>query len=269
MAELPWIFLLQLLGVLVAGVIAGFVNSVAGGGSFLTLPALMLCGLDIHVANGTNRVAVLAQSITATSVFLKSGKTDQKAIRRLAIPIAIGAITGAFVAAYLNATYFKYAFGVIMLVMAVVVIMQPKIMLASERKHIESAALEWMIYLGIGMYAGFIQAGTGILMLVAMRMFTANDLVNSNGVKNALNLILTVGALSVFIWHDQVNWGYGVLLAVGQVVGAYWGAHSAIKHGAKLVFVFVVGVMVLTGISMLWPAMKAAWLMFAGDAAAA
>jgi len=236
---------------IVAGFIAGVVNTIAGGGSFLTLPALMLFGLEPRVANATNRVAVLFSSGAAVSTFHKHGHLDRKLANRLTLPTVAGVPLGALLAVYLPPTAFEPIFGAIFLVMAGVLIANPKRIAATKVTPSDSPRRVTLVFFAIGIYVGFIQAGMGILILLAMSLMRAGDLVASNAVKNWIGFVVTLAAVVVFATYGLVRWLPGLVMAAGNVAGGVVGARLAIQKGNRLIFGFLVGVMVLTGIRLL------------------
>jgi uncharacterized membrane protein YfcA len=246
-----WVWYLLLVP---AGFLAGVINTIAGGGSFLTLPALIfVCGLDPKIANGTNRVAILMSTASASATFHKYGHLDRKLAIRLALPTLLGVPAGALLAIYLPANAFKPAFGLIFLAMAMLLVFKPKLLLETDREPMRSVIGEVCLFFGIGVYVGFIQAGMGILLLLGMSLFHARELVGANAVKNLIGFLATVTALATFVVYGQVEWIPGLTMAVGNVLGGYVGAKLAIKKGRRLIFAFLIVVMVATGVKLLWP----------------
>ncbi len=244
--ELGWYFLLVL-----AGFAAGIVNSIAGGGSFLTLPALMLFGLDPKMANGTNRVAVLFSSASAVATFRAHGHFDRSLAIKVGVPCLIGVPLGSLLAVHLSADAFRGAFGILFLVMAAIILWDPKRLTAMK----EGATLpHWKlapVFVLIGIYVGFMQAGMGILLLVAMSWLNRGDLVGSNAVKNCVGFVVTLAACAVFVAYGLVSWIPALLMAAGNVFGGIVGARLAIKKGNRLVFGFLILIMIITGVKML------------------
>ncbi len=237
-----------------AGFVAGVVNTIAGGGSFLTLPALMfLCGMDPKIANGTNRVAILFSTISASATFHRHGHIDPKLVMRLTLPTLLGVPVGTLLAVHLPTESFRPLFGGIFLVMAVLLAFKPKLLTETDREPPESLVAEFALFFGIGIYVGFIQAGMGILLLIGISTFHARELVGANGVKNLVGFLLTVVALALFAFYGQVDWLPGLIMAIGNVLGGYVGAKLAIQKGHRLIFGFLIVVMIATGIKLLWP----------------
>ena len=234
-----------------AGFAAGIINTIAGGGSFLTLPALMLFGLDPQIANGTNRVAILFSSGSAVATFHRHGHLDRKLAWRLTIPAMLGVPLGALLAVYLPATAFKPVFGAIFLAMAILLISNPK---RITQSHVASeSASRWIspVFFAIGVYVGFIQAGMGILVLLAMGLLNTGDLVSSNAVKNWIAFLVTFVAIVVFAAYGMIQWVPGLTMAVGNIAGGFVGAKLAINKGNRFVFTVLVVVMIATGVKLI------------------
>jgi uncharacterized membrane protein YfcA len=249
MSDWGWYLLL-----IPAGFAAGVVNTIAGGGSFLTLPALIfLCGLDPKIANGTNRVAILLSSASASATFHQSGHIDARLVFRLSLPTLLGVPAGALLAIYLPADAFEPAFGAIFLAMAALLVAKPRLLLRTERTPPKAPAAEFALFFAIGVYIGFIQAGMGILLLLAMGLFHARDLVGANAVKNVIGLLVTVAALAIFAVYGQIEWIAGLTMAIGNLFGGFAGAKLAIKKGSRLVFATLIVVMIATGVKLLQP----------------
>lgn len=255
MPDFGWYILL-----VAAGFFAGIVNTIAGGGSFLTIPALMfLCDLSPQVANGTNRIAILFSSAIASLTFRQHGKMDLKLARQLTIPTVCGVPIGASLATELPAEAFRPVFGLVFLVMAIVLIADPK-RLVDKGKSIErqySPVLVFAIFFAIGIYVGFMQAGMGILLLVGMSFLRSGDLLSANAVKNLVGFIVTLTATAFFVFQGLVDWLPGLVAAAGNIAGGYVGAKLAIKKGNRLIFGVMLVVMLATGVKLMWPTIVA------------
>lgn len=245
MVDVLWYGLL-----IAAGFTAGIVNTIAGGGSFLTLPALMLFGLEPQIANGTNRVAVLLSSASATLTFDKHGHLDRRLAMRLTVPTILGVPLGALLAIKLPATAFEGIFGLLFLAMAVLLISNPRRLTEKTTSKPRSRGLMFAIFFGIGVYVGFIQAGLGILLLLAMSLLKTGDLVASNAVKNLIGFLVTLMATLMFVVYGMVHWLPGLTMAIGNVAGGIVGAKLAIAKGNRLIFGFLVVVMLATGVKL-------------------
>ncbi len=248
MPEWAWYILL-----IPAGFVAGIVNTIAGGGSFLTLPALMFfCGLEPKLANGTNRVAILLSSASAAATFHRHGHLDKQLALRLAIPTLAGVPFGAWLAIHLPADAFQPIFGGLFLCMAVLLVVNPKRLTEKSALSPRAEIFVTPLFFCIGVYVGFIQAGMGVLLLMGMSLIRSGDLVGANAIKNLIGFSVTLVAMLFFVVYGLVEWLPGLLMAAGNVVGGVVGAKLAINKGNKLIVAFLIVVMVATGIQLLF-----------------
>lgn len=242
-------FILIILG----GFVAGFINTLAGSGSFVTLPLLIFSGLPVGVANGTNRVAILLQNIVSSSSFRRKEVLDIRGALWLGIPAAIGSIIGAQIAIELNEDIMQKTIGIIMIVMLFVIILRPKQWQSGSLTHIAGrpTITQLLVFFLIGIYGGFIQAGVGIFLLAGLVLNIGYDLVRANAVKTGIILFFTVFALAVFIKNDQVNWGIGLILSIGNMLGAWVGTKLAVEKGAAWVHRLLIMVIAISALKLL------------------
>ncbi|MEO8467642.1 MAG: sulfite exporter TauE/SafE family protein [Gammaproteobacteria bacterium] len=242
---------LLLAAVPIAGFVAGFINTLAGTGSLITLPVLILLGLPATVANGTNRIGVLMQNIVAVATFRKRGALDVAGSWKLVLPAVVGSVLGARLAVDIDQQMMRNVIGVFMLVMLAVMLLKPERWIAEHASpRAPRLLVEVPLFFAIGVYGGFLQAGVGIFLLAALVLGAGFNLVGANGVKNLIVLAVTVVAIPVFLLHDQVQWMVGLLLGAGQAAGAWFAAHVAIKRGAGFVRMFVIATVLLSAIAL-------------------
>lgn len=238
---------------IVAGFIAGFINTLAGSGSLVTLPMLIFMGLPANVANATNRVGVVLQTIAGVEGFRRQGVLHIRSALWLAIPSVLGSIVGALIAVDLDERTMERVIGVIMLIMLVVILARPARWLEGHPSA-RVEGLSWkqfLLFFAIGVYGGFIQAGVGIFLLAGLVLGAGFDLVWANGVKNLIVLLFTIFALAVFVLNDQVVWSLGLILAAGQMAGAWFAARFAVKKGAVWVRRLLIAVIVISIVQLL------------------
>jgi len=237
---------LNALFLFLAGVAAGFVNINAGGGSFLTIPLLMvLGGLPATVANGTNRVAVLVQNLVGIKRFRKNGFHDTRLGLKLAVSAIAGSILGSVIAQDIPEETFRVVFSVLML-LALTVVFRPKNSetdsSAAELKH---PALQIVILFFIGIYGGMIQAGTGFLVIFALSILGGLPLLRTNSLKIIIIAAYLVPSLAVFIANGNVILLPALVLTAGTSLGGWLGAEFAVKKGdiwiRVILFVSVLG----------------------------
>jgi len=232
--DLQWYLVLALIG---AGFLCGFINTLAGSGSLITLPLLMFMGLPANMANGTNRIAILLQNIVGVSSF-----KQQKVFRFgeglwLAVPAVVGSIIGAMLAVNLNDQIMTRTIGSLLIIMFFIILLKPDVWIKGQAGLIRAKPSWWqiLIFFAIGIYGGFIQAGVGFFLLSGLVLGAGFDLVKANAIKLLIVLLYTPFALIVFIYNDQVNWAAGLILAVGNMIGALVASRFAVSWGPKFV----------------------------------
>lgn len=227
--DLAWyIYVLILAG----GFLAGVINTLAGSGSLVTLPLLVFLGLPATVANGTNRIGVIVQCFVGVETLRRGGALRTENASWYITPTVLGALIGAAIAASMTPESMETAIGVIMALMFVVILVNPKRWLREESELTEGRPEWWLLLLlfVVGVYGGFIQAGVGILMLATLVLGAGFNVVEGNAIKLLIALVFTSGAFFVFLYNDQVNWVYGGMMAVGQSLGAWTAAKFAVQR---------------------------------------
>jgi uncharacterized membrane protein YfcA len=239
--------------VIAAGFGAGFINTLAGSGSLITLPLLIFLGLPANVANGTNRVGVLFQNVVSTGSFKQQQILDTRGGLILAAPAVLGSLLGAQIAVNLDEQLMRRTIGALMVVMLIVIFVRPKRWLVGrpEASQHRPSWIQILIFFAVGMYGGFIQAGVGIFLLAALVLSIGYDLVRANAVKVLIILCFTISALVVFIYNDQVLWGIGLLLAIGNSLGGWIAARMAVDRGAAFVRWILIAVVAVSAVVLL------------------
>lgn len=214
---------------ILAGIVAGIVNTLAGSGSLITLPMLVFLGLPSNVANATNRVGVVMQNIVGATTFYRSGKLNLNNSHWLILASIPGAVAGAWAASTLGEAQMDLIIGIIMVVMLFVIIFEPERWLRQQSAVQEGRPSIWilLLFVGIGFYGGFIQASVGILILASLVLGMKYSLAHANAIKLILVLIVTIVAMIVFINENLIAWGPGLLMAFGQSIGAWLAARFA------------------------------------------
>ncbi len=236
-----------------AGFIAGVVNVIAGGGSFLTLPALIAAGLPVHIANGTNRIAIALQAIVATAVYQREGQFDAVLYRRLLPPVVLGALSGALLATLIDPERLRRVFGALFIVMAGILLFRSLQTAKSQGTAsllgnlASSTIVQSLAFFLIGVYGGFLQAGVGLWILLSTTSLLGVDALHANAVKLPLIMTFTVPAIVIFLLADQVRWLPGLFLGIGNVLGTFIGVRLTLEGGAKLILRAVTFVLLITG----------------------
>ena len=213
------------------GILAGSLNVVAGGGSFLTLPILIFLGFPAVVANGTNRVGILFQNLGAIWSFHRYRVLDWSGGLRAALPACLGSVLGTAAALSVEEQLFRQLLAFLMVVVTLWTLWDP---LSRKKSNPESSRLQplWLGlgFFAVGIYGGFVQAGVGFLVLAATSL-GGLDLVKGNAVKVVIILALTVISLGIFAWQDKVDWSAGLALAAGTLLGGQLGTHLTVLKG--------------------------------------
>ncbi|MHB1294892.1 MAG: sulfite exporter TauE/SafE family protein [Anaerolineae bacterium] len=239
--------ILKLLLVFASGLAAGFVNILAGGGSFLTLAALEMLGLPTAMANGTNRVAIAVESASAMAGFRSKGFRHWREALALAAPTLAGSLLGAYLVIDLPAQTFQRVLGVAMLGMLGSMLVEPRSWLR-PRGAVLAGRRRWLTYaalFGVGVYGGAIQAGVGFMLIAALVLGAGLDLVRTAAYKAVIVGVFTLAALAVFVAGGQVNWLVGGVLALGNGLGGWIASRMAVERGERFVRVAMMVVLAI------------------------
>ena len=238
---------------IVVGFAVGFINTVAGGGTLLSLPVLIFLGLPPNVANGTNRVAIVIQTAFATAGFKSKGVTTFPFNAYLGASALLGAIIGASIAVDIDGAVFNKILAVIMIAVILIIVFKPKINLKDVHERLTGKYL-WLGMLAFfffGIYGGFINAGLGFIIILFLHFFNHMSLVRANATKVAVVCIYTLSALVVFILNDKVNWAVGFVLAIGNGAGAWIASRISVNKGDGFIKTFLLVVVAIMAIK-LW-----------------
>jgi len=214
------------------GLVAGFLNTVAGGGSVITLPILIeAAGLPATVANGTNRVALLLQNVVAVARFHRGRKVPWGRVGPILPAVLVGAGAGSWAATRVSPEALRTVFAFVILLVALSAVVKPSRWLGGTDARMREP---WrsLAFLGIGFYGGFVQAGVGFLLLAGLVIGGGLDLVRGNAAKVFVVLIYTVLALVSFFLAGQVHLLAGLILGAGNMAGALLAANLALARGA-------------------------------------
>ncbi len=237
------------------GVVAGFLNVMAGGGSLLTVPVMVFMGIPGPVANGTNRIAILAQNLTAISTFFRRGFSDFRLSLSLAACALPGAIAGAFTGVHLEGEWFERLLALVMVGVMLVMHFDKGTRDASadhqpDRRQLINGHL---LMIAAGFWGGFIQIGVGFILMPILNRVMGLDLVRTNMHKVFIVAVYTTAALLVFASQVEMLWLVGAALALGNSIGGYLGAHFTVTRGEKLIRTVLNIVLILFIIKLLLP----------------
>ncbi len=232
--------------VIAGGLASGFINTLAGGGSAITLPILTEL-IGPNAANGTNRIAIQLANIAAFGKFARGKAVPWTVVLPLLPAAIVGAAFGAWTATQLSPGATRRVFAFVLIFVAASVLLKPS-RWVEDREAVLPMGWRQLIFLAIGFYGGFVQAGVGFLLLAGLVLGSGLDLVRASGAKVLLIASYTPVALVLFAGASQVDVQVGIVLAVGQVTGAWTAAHLALKKGAGWVrWILVVAAVVAAG----------------------
>jgi len=237
-----------------AGFAAGFINTLAGAGSVITLAVLNLAGLPLTVANGTNRVAILCQTGLAVGRFRKQGKLSIRPHLGIILPAIIGGILGALIAGQVSSLVLRRSIGICMALTLVPLFLKPTRWLEgnAQRETKGAGPVQMISFFLIGIYGGYAQLGVGVFLLTALVLVAGLDLVRGNAVKLLIAFCYTIPALTIFVMNDLVRWDLGLTLAAGNMLGAWVATHEAAKHGAPFIRWLLIVVVIASSIRYLF-----------------
>ena len=226
-----WLFL--------AGFVAGTLNVIAGGGSFLTLPILIFMGLPATVANGTNRVGILLQNVGAVWGFHRYRVLNWKWALYAAVPATVGAGFGTFAALLVSDLAFRRILSFLMVAITLLTLLRKDTGQDEEEEKADEMSLTSVAGLAVafffvGLYGGFVQAGVGFLILAATT-WAGLDMVRGNAIKVLCVLAFTALSLAIFAWQGKVVWTLGLVLAAGTVLGGQLGVRLTTLKGHRWV----------------------------------
>jgi uncharacterized membrane protein YfcA len=249
--SIPPIWLPVLVG---SGWLAGFVNTIAGGGSFFSYPLLVLLGFPPHLANGTIRVTIVLQNLVGVPTFAREGHFYPRQTLLCSLAMVPAGLAGSLAATRLDAERYGVVSAVLVLVVLVTLFVQP----SRWQRREPLARIRWKaalpLFAGVGFYGGFFQLGVGMPFLATAVLVGGWDLVRANSVKVACVLLVGIVALAVFASSGNVDWSAGLALGAGNMVGAWHGARAAVRKGPGWIRWVMVAMALLAAARLLWPA---------------
>lgn len=230
-----------------SGIFVGVVNTFAGAAAAVSIAVYTALGLPIEVANGTNRLPVLFQVSAAAYNFRRQRLLDYSVGLKLGIPTAVGTIIGAEFAASVNPSLFVMLLATILILLLALLMFSPnRIFKGSGRPVREVRKTDYLWFMLVGIYGGAFQIGMGYVILGLTIMGMGYDVIRANALKSLIVMIYIPFSLVIFMWHGQVAYGYGLVHAVGNVIGAYVASRYATRINTKLLRWVLVVFIVLT-----------------------
>lgn len=229
--------LFEVIVLILAGLFAGFINTIAGGGSLLTMPLLIFLGLPSAEANASNRVALFIQNIFAVQGFRSKGVSVFPYAFWIAISATLGAILGAFIAVDISNRLFNRILAIVMIMVIILTVFKPYLTKTGAKEIFSKNrnALSIITFFFVGIYGGFIQAGVGFLVIAALTGIHGLNMAKTNSIKVFVILCYTIAALAIFIVEDKVRWSYGLTLAAGNSTGAWIASRWSVGKNDRII----------------------------------
>lgn len=223
------------------GCIVGVINTMAGGGSLITLPILIFLGLPSNVANGTNRIGLIMTAFSANMGFKSKGVSTYPFNVYIGLFALIGSLIGAYIAVDINDNIFNRTLSVIMIIVIILILFSPKILIGdlNERLSGKNLVVSCFVFFFIGIYGGFVNAGIGFIIMLFLNLYNKMNLVRVNATKSVVILIYSIGAFLTFLFNDLVNFGYGFALGFGTLFGAWWSSRYSVIRGEGIIKIFL------------------------------
>ncbi len=246
---MSWIIVTALI---ISGLLVGFINTLAGGGSIISISLFLFLGLPANIANGTNRIAVLMQTLVSTASFKKQKVLDTRKGFILGIPTVLGSLIGAEIAIDINEKLFEQAIGIVMIIMLFFILYKPQSWLKGKADLINKkvSVIQIIVFFLIGLYGGFIHVGVGYFLLGGLVLGAGYDLVKANALKVFLVLLYAPFTIFIFIYNKQINYEYGLIHGIGNIIGAFVASRFAVSWGANFVRWVIVIIILFTSAQM-------------------
>ncbi|MBI3416150.1 MAG: TSUP family transporter [Verrucomicrobia bacterium] len=227
------------------GFVAGFVDSIAGGGGLITVPALLSLGLSPTDALGTNKLQSTFGSASATWHYARAGVMDLRACRLGLIFTCVGALLGALAVQLISKKFLELAIPVLLIVIAAYTILRPQFGEQDARPRMKPNSFALLFGLTLGFYDGFFGPGTGSFWAMACVLVLGQNLLAATGYTKAMNFASNLASLAVFIVGGKVHYGAGLVMGIGQLMGARLGSKTVLKRGVKFIRPVFIGIMLV------------------------
>lgn len=210
-----------------SGMVVGVINTFAGAAAVITISLFSLLGLPLPVANATNRIPVIFQTVTMSVGFLRQGLLDYRLALKLSIPTVVGAVVGSELVSRIDTSLFVWLLVVVLVLLLAMLVTDPTKALKGGAHTTQPSWLHYLLLVGIGFYGGAFHVGVGYLFLSLLIMGMGYDLLSANAIKGAIVLIYTLFSLTVFAINGEINWQFGLVHGIGNLIGAYFATRYA------------------------------------------
>ena len=240
---------------IVSGVAVGFINTLSAGGTTISIALYLAMGIPAQITNAINRVGVLMQNGFAAGVFYKKRILDYRQLLLYSVPVVLGTLTGAFMAVEISEKVFNICFAAVLWLMSVFLFAGNRTYEQKEKPlTLKRYLITFPAFFVTGFYGGFVQAGTGFLLIACIGSLLGYDLLKTTAAKNTIMFIYTVFAMIVFITQQNIPlkyWIYALIHSLGNIIGSFIATKYALKKGSAFVKAVIICVIVLTALNLL------------------
>jgi uncharacterized protein len=239
---------IEITSLIIAGFAVGFINTLAGGATVISLAVMLVLGLPLPLANATHRVAAFFQTLTSSGSFFRQKVLDLRTGLKLGIPVTIGSLIGAWIAVDIDEKTFEMLAGGAMVIMLITMLSKPNLWLQGKvtQPIIRLSAWQVLLFFLIGVYGGLIYIGIGYFLLAALVLGTGFDLLRANAFKVFIVMLYIPFTLILFIANDLIYWPYAIVLSIGQGAGAWIAARMSIRIGTGFIRWFMIVFILIT-----------------------
>lgn len=232
--------------------IAGLVDTIAGGGGLLTIPALLYTGIPPAVALATNKLQGTFGSFTASLYFIKKKMVDIKEIKLMIFLTFLGSMLGAFALLQIDASILKQIIPFLLIIIGIYFLFSPKVGLIDKEKRVSIVFFSFTLAFIIGFYDGFFGPGTGSFFAIGFIALLGFNLTKATAHSKVLNFISNISSLICFIIFGKIYWSLGIVMGLGQMCGALIGARLVLKSGQKIIRPLIVVISFVMSIKLLF-----------------
>lgn len=241
-----------LLLLMLAALLAGFIDAIAGGGGLITVPALLATGIPPALALGTNKFQSCFGSFTATLYFWRQGLIKIREMRLHIVCTFFGSAIGTLLVQYLDPSFLSKLLPFLLIGFSIYFLLSPRISNDDSEQRLSPLLFAFVIGTSIGFYDGFFGPGTGSLFAIAFVALAGFGLAKATAHTKLLNFTSNIASLLFFALGGHVLWTAGLAMAAGQYLGARIGSRMVVSHGVKLIRPLLVGISLIISLRLIW-----------------
>ena len=235
-----------------AAMLAGWVDTIAGGGGLLTIPALLLCGLPPAVVLATNKLQGSSGTLISTLYFVRKGAVNLKEMWLLILMTFIGSVLGSWLILRANADFLMTILPLILILVGLYFLFAPRVSDVDRERRLKLVTFALLVCPLLGFYDGFFGPGTGSFMALSLVTLCGYGLPKATAQTKVLNFTSNISALAYFILFGEIAWSIGVVMIAGQMIGAIVGANMVVNIGSRLIKPVIVIVCFAMASRILW-----------------